>query len=303
MISSTLRRKVRPKMAEKARDIVRRIRSVESTKKITNAMQLIAASRIIRAQARVQRSRPYARALTEMIEMLASEARQSPLLQEREEIRNVGLVVITGDRGLAGAYNTNVLREAQRAIDRERSAGHEVSITSVGRKGMGFFRFRRIPLSQTFTGVSDTPAYEDARGIAEGVIRSYVDGEIDKVLLAYTDFVSISLQRARVAQVLPVIRPESDEAKEGPVALFEFEPEPQVMLDAILPKYVEVRIYAALLESSTSEHAARMRAMKSATDKAEDLIKVFQIKANKARQQEITLELADIVGATEALKK
>lgn len=290
-------------MAEKARDISRRIRTVQATKKITNAMQLIAASRIIRAQARTERSRPYARAVSEMIRMLSSEARQNPLLAEHEEVRTVGIVVVTSDRGLAGAYNTNVLREAQRAIARERDAGHDVQIVSVGRKGAAFFRFRRIPMAETIMGVTDTPTYADAKRIADFVSKAYVAGEIDRVLVAYTDFVSAALQRARVAQLLPAITPEAEREREGEArAIFEYEPEPELMLGALLPRYLEMRIYAALLESSTSEHAARMRAMKSATDKAEDLIKLFQIRANKARQQEITSELADIVGATEALK-
>jgi F-type H+-transporting ATPase subunit gamma len=290
-------------MAEKARDISRRIRSVQATKKITNAMQLIAASRIIRAQARTERSRPYARAVTEMIRMLSSEARQNPLLAEHEEVRTVGIVVVTSDRGLAGSYNTNVLREAQRAIARERAAGHEVQIVSVGRKGAAFFRFRRIPIVETIVGVTDTPTYADAKRIADFVSRAYVRLEIDRVLVAYTDFVSAALQRARVAQLLPARSPAEEEERAGEAqAVFEYEPEPKLMLGAILPRYLEMRIYAALLESSTSEHAARMRAMKSATDKAEDLIKRFQIRANKARQLEITSELADIVGASEALK-
>lgn len=289
-------------MAEKARDVARRIKSIESTKKITNAMQLIAASRILRAQARTERSRPYAQAITEMIEMLSSEAGQNPLLAEREEVRNVGVIVVTSDRGLAGAYNSNILREAQRAIERERSAGANVKITTVGRKGANFFRFRRIPLQNTFTGMSDKPSYQDAKTIAREVIEDFVSEEVDKILVAYTDFRSVALQAARVTQLLPAARTEREERPGEPRAEFEFEPEPELMLGALLPRYVEMKVYAALLESSTSEHAARMRAMKAATDKAEDLIKVFQIRANKARQQEITSELADIVGATEALK-
>jgi len=289
-------------MAEKARDIRRRIRTIESTKKITNAMQLIAASRIIKAQARTERSRPFSKAVGDMIEMLASESRSSPLLAEREEIRKVGIIVVTGDRGLAGAYNSNVLREAQRAAERERGLGREVSVTSVGRKGYAYFKFRKTPLAGTFTGVADRPAYADAKKIASGVIEEFTSGAIDKVLIAYTDFISTSLQRARVVQILPVPQAEDKPKKEGPTAIFEFEPEPDALLDALLPRYVEMKVYSALLESSTSEHAARMRAMKSATDKAEDLIKIFQLKANKARQAEITGELSDIVGATEALK-
>lgn len=289
-------------MAEKARDISRRIKTIESTKKITNAMQLIAASRIIKAQARTERSRPFARAIGEMISMLASEAKSNPLLAEREEVRNVGIIVVTGDRGLAGAYNSNVLRETQRAIERESKFGREMKITGVGRKGAAYFKFRKVPLSGSFTGVSDKPTYADAVRISKQVIHDFTSGDVDKVMIAYTDFLSVSLQRARVQQILPVPQPEDKAPVDGPHATFEFEPEPDDLLNALLPRYVEIKVYAALLESSTSEHAARMRAMKSATDKAEDLIKVFQLRANKARQAEITNELADIVGATEALR-
>lgn len=289
-------------MAEKARDISRRIKTIESTKKITNAMQLIAASRIIKAQGRTERSRPFARAIGEMIQMLASESKSNPLLAERDQIRNVGLVVITGDRGLAGAYNSNVLKEAQRAIERETKLGRQMKITGVGRKGAAYFKFRKVALSGAFTGVSDKPTYADAVRISKQVIDDFISGEVDKVMVAFTDFLSTSLQRARVQQILPVPQPEDEPVATGPQASFEFEPEPDDLLNALLPRYVEIKVYAALLESSTSEHAARMRAMKSATDKAQDLIKVFQLKANKARQAEITNELADIVGATEALR-
>lgn len=290
-------------MAEKARDIKRRITTVESTKKITNAMQLIAAARIARAQARTEESRPFARAIGDMIEQLASEAKSSPLLAEREQVRNVGLVVVTGDRGLAGAYNSNVLREAQRATAREQEVGREVKITSVGRKGAIYFKFRRMAIAREFSGVSDKPRYSDAVDIARDVIADYTEGRLDKVAIAYTDFVSIALQRARVTQILPVPRREVQVESSGePQALFEFEPEADALLDALLPRYVAMKIFAALLESSTSEHAARMRAMKSATDKAEDLIEVYKLRANKARQAEITNEIADIVGATEALR-
>ncbi|MGI8426679.1 MAG: F0F1 ATP synthase subunit gamma [Actinomycetota bacterium] len=290
-------------MAEKARDIRRRIKTVESTKKITNAMQLISASRIHKAQARTERSRPFSQAIGEMIEMLASESKSSPLLSERPEVRHVGVIAVTGDRGLAGAYNSNVLREAQRAAARERDAGAEVRITAVGRKGAGFFKFRKVQVAHEFSGLSDAPGYTDAKKIAESIIAEYISGDLDKVLVAYTDFVSVGVQRARVTQILPVPRSEEAPAEAtSQGASFEFEPEPDALLEALLPRYVEIKVFSALLESSTSEHAARMRAMKSATDKAEELIKLYQLKANKARQSEITNEIADIVGATEALR-
>ncbi len=293
-------------MGAKVRDIRRRIRSVRSTQQITRAMELIAASRIVRAQSRALRARPFAQAIGEMLEMVAGEARGSPLLEERE-VRTTGLVVITSDRGLCGAYNTNVLRETERLRRREVEAGHAVAITGVGKKAISYFRFRRIPMTAQFVGISDTPRYQDACRIAEGVIQAYGEKRIDKVVIAYTDFVSTFLQRARLTQILPVPRPRSQAGarspgEEAPRALFDFEPEPAELLHGLLPRYMEVKLFAALLESSASEHAARRRAMKSATDNADDLLRDLTRDVNRARQAEITSELADLVGAAEALR-
>ncbi|MGH2708097.1 MAG: F0F1 ATP synthase subunit gamma [Actinomycetota bacterium] len=293
-------------MGAKVRDIRRRIRSVRSTQQITRAMELIAASRIVRAQSRALRARPFAQAIGEMLEMVAGEARGSPLLEERE-VATTGLVVVTSDRGLCGAYNANVLREAERLRRREAEAGHAVAITAVGKKAISYFRFRKVPMTAQFMGVSDTPRYGDARRIAEGVIRAYGDKQVDRVVIAYTDFVSTFLQRARVTQILPVPRPRSGAGAgppgEGaPRALFDFEPEPAELLRGLLPRYMEVKLFAALLESSASEHAARRRAMKNATDNADDLLRDLTRDVNRARQAEITSELADLVGAAEALR-
>jgi F-type H+-transporting ATPase subunit gamma len=287
-------------MGAKVRAIRRRTRAIRTTQQITRAMELIASSRILRAQGQAIRSRPFAQALGDMIEMLSGEVRESPLLVERE-VRNLGLIAITSDRGLCGAYNSNLLREAERARTRESVAGRGVEITAVGKKGLSFYRFRRVPLAAEFTGVSDRPRYEDARRIAQGVIEAYLQGRIDRVLLAYTDFVSVALQRARVVQILPAPRDEPIEEGEAR-PLFEFEPGPERLLDALLPRYVEVKVYAALLESAASEHAARRRAMKDATDSAADLLKILKRDENRARQSEITSEIADLVGAAEALK-
>src|SRR5437867_395637 len=190
-------------MGAKVRAIKRRMRSVASTRKITKAFELIAASRIIKAQARATESRPYAEAIGEMVAMLASEARSSPLLAERPDVRNVGLVVITADRGLCGAYNSNVLREAERTRRRETGAGHDVRITGVGRKALSFYRFRRIPMAGEFAGVSDRPTYDDAKRIAGSLIQQFVAGDIDKLFVAYTEYASTFVQRPKVAQVLP----------------------------------------------------------------------------------------------------
>lgn len=286
-------------MGAKVRAIRRRTKAVRTTQQITRAMELIAASRIIRAQTRAMRARPFARAIGEMIEMVADAARESPLLADRE-IRRVGLIAITSDRGLCGAYNSNVIREAERARTRESAAGHEVEVTALGKRGLSYYRFRRVPLAGQFSEISDQPRYAHARNVAKGVIDRFIAGDIDKLLLAYTDFVSMALQRAHVAQILPVVKDE--EPSEAPRSLFDFEPEPAELLDALLPRYVEVKIFAALLESSASEHAARRRAMKDATDNATELLKLYKRNEDRARQSEITSEIADLVGASEALK-
>lgn len=236
-----------------------------------------------------------------MIEMVAGESRESPLLAGRD-VRNVGLLVITSDRGLCGAYNSNVLREAQRVREREERAGHSVLATAVGKRGLTFFRFRRVPLGGEYTGVSDRPGYGDARRIAEQLIEGYVSRALDRLIIAYTDFVSTFVQRAHVAQILPILQPE-DAGQEGPRALFDYEPEPASLMEALLPRYVEVKIFAALLESAASEHAARRRAMKEATDNAEELLKIYRQQRNRIRQQEITSELSDLVGAAEGLRR
>lgn len=289
-------------MGAKVRMIRRRKKAVVQTQQITKAMELIAATRILRAQGRAVKARPYANAIGEMIEMLAGETQGGSALLTEREVQNTGLIVITSDRGLAGAYNSNVLREAERARQRETADGHGIVLTTVGRKGLSFYRFRRVPIDKEFLGVSDTPRYQNAREISERMIEKYVNGEIDRLLLAYTDFVSASVQRARVAQILPVTPPDEEEAAEGVRALFEFEPEPDALLESLLPRYVEMKVFAALLESSASEHAARRRAMKDATDNAADLLKVLTRDENRARQAEITSELSDLVGAVEALK-
>lgn len=289
-------------MGAKVRMIRRRKKAVVQTQQITKAMELIAATRILRAQARAVKARPYAHAIGEMIEMLAGETQGGSALLTEREVQNTGMIVITSDRGLAGAYNSNVLREAERARHRETTDGHGVVLATVGRKGLSFYRFRRVPIDKEFLGVSDTPHYKDAREIAARMIEKYAAGEIDRLLLAYTDFVSASVQRARVAQILPVTPPDEDQPVEGVRALFEFEPEPDALLESLLPRYVEMKVFAALLESSASEHAARRRAMKDATDNASDLLKVLTRDENRARQAEITSELSDLVGAVEALK-
>jgi F-type H+-transporting ATPase subunit gamma len=282
----------------------RRIRSIQSTKKITRAMELIAASRIVRAQQRVAAARPYAEQITEVIRNLAAAgaAPASPLLQEREEVRRVGMVVVTADRGLAGAYNATVIRAAERAVADHRAAGREVRLACFGKKGFTYFRFRRYDVDASWIGHADNPRYEDAREIAEFVRERFEDGTYDRVDLAYTQFLSLGTQRAVVRQFVPLDRAMVERAAAaGPRADYEYEPSPQEILDRLLPRYAEARLFAALLESAASEHASRQRAMKSATDNAEELIVKLTRIMNRARQDAITTEIMEIVGGAEAL--
>jgi F-type H+-transporting ATPase subunit gamma len=292
----------------KERALRRRIKSVQSTKKITKAMELISASRIAKAQQRVAAARPYSEKITEVIRNLAAAgaAPSSPLLQERDPVRRVAVVVIAADRGLAGAYNSTVIRAAEHAVRDIRDAGLEYSLVTVGRKPLAYFRFRGYKIEQSFTGFSDQPAYENARQIAQFVAQKFEDGTYDRVELAYTQFLSVGTQRAVVRRLIPLDAEaitDAAAAHEGPQADYEFEPEPTEILDRLLPRYVEARLFAALLESAASEHAARQRAMKSATDNAEELITKLTRVMNRARQDAITTEIMEIVGGAEALSQ
>jgi F-type H+-transporting ATPase subunit gamma len=289
----------------KERVLRRRIKSVQSTKKITKAMELIAASRIVKAQQRVAAARPYSEQITEVIRNLAAAGAgsSSPLLQPRAEIRKVALVVICGDRGLAGAYNTNVLRAAERQLRDLRAENRAYGLVAVGRKAVGYFRFRGYKVDAAFTGFSDQPTYENARAIAQFVLEQFDSGEYDSVELVYTQFLSVGTQRAIVRQFMPLDAEAITDAAaaDGPKADYEFEPSPSEILDRLLPRYAEARLFAALLESAASEHAARQRAMKSATDNAEELITKLSRIMNRARQDSITTEIMEIVGGAEAL--
>jgi F-type H+-transporting ATPase subunit gamma len=295
----------------KERILRRRIRSIQSTKKITKAMELIAASRIVRAQQRVAAARPYAEQIAEVIQSLAQGGADasSPLLTPKPEadVRRVGFVVITADRGLAGAYNSNVIRAAERALQAEVAKGREYQLVVVGRKGQSYFRYRGYTINDFYTGMSDTPAYEDARQVAEAVTRPFEDGELDRVFVAYTQFLSAGTQRPVVRQLMPVeIDQQANAGRDphaGPQSSYEFEPEPSEILTRLLPRYVESRLFAAMLDSAASEHAARQRAMKAATDNAEDLIVRLSRVMNRARQDAITTEIMEIVGGAEALRQ
>ena len=286
-------------MGAKLRDIQRRIRSVESTQKITKAMELISASRIIRAERRVREARPYAEKLTQVIRDLAAttERLEHPLLETHTEGAHA-VVVITADRGLAGAYNANALRTAERT---RRELGEAAAAYAIGRKAISAYRFRRIPMQAQWSGFSDTPNYTDAQTIANKLIEDFTEGRIAAAKLVFTRFESLMVQRPVVADLLP-IREEAVAGGRELSPLFEFEPEPSELLKLLLPLYVEVQVYQALLESAASEHAARRRAMSAATENAEELIAHLTRVMNQARQAEITAEIADIVGGAEALR-
>ena len=283
----------------------RRIKSVQSTKKITKAMELIAASRIVKAQARVAAARPYSEQITEVIRNLAAAGAgmSNPLLTPREDVRTVGFVVIAADRGLSGGYNSTVIRAAERQLQAEVAAGRQYKLILVGKKAAKYFRFRGYEVAAAFDGFSDEPSYENAREVAQTVVRLYEAGEIDQVELAYTQFLSVATQRVQVRRFLPLEAAAITETAEasGPSADYEFEPAPAAILDQIVPRYVESRLFAALLDAAASQHAAQQRAMKSATDNADELIKVLTRSMNRARQDSITTEIIEIASGAEAL--
>jgi F-type H+-transporting ATPase subunit gamma len=294
-------------MAVSLREYRARIKSTESMKKITRAMELIAASRIIKAQQRAQQAAPYARELTRAVSALATYSDvDHPLTTEPENPRRAAVLIVTSDRGLAGAYSSSVLKEGERLAERLRSEGKEITTFIAGRKGEAYFRFRDRPVRQSWTGFSDQPQYDNAREIGEALIDAFVDeGEngVDEVHLVYTRFRSMLVQEPHSVRMLPleVVEGAEKPADDEVLPLYEFEPGPDEVLDALLPKYVQSRIFYALLQASASELAARQKAMKSATDNAEELIKKFTRIANQARQAGITQEISEIVGGVNAL--
>ncbi len=289
----------------------RRIKSVQSTKKITKAMELIASSRIVKAQARLEASLPYLTHLYAAISAAATGAadvRKHPLMADAENRTRAAILVVTADRGLAGAYSANALREAEGLATNLREKGMDVVPYVVGRKGVSYYRFRDRAMGGEYTGFTDQPSYADARRIGDDLLTAFFapteDGGVDEIHIVYTHFISMVTQEARIRRILPlevvdevVVRVEGD----LPSALYEFEPDAETVLDGLLPRYIDHTVYSALLESAASEHAARRRAMKSATDNAEDMIKSLSRQANQARQSEITQEISEIVGGADAL--
>ena len=286
-----------------------RIRSVRATKKITRAMELIAASRIVKAQARVAAAVPYSDQITEVVKDLAAggASSDSPLLAGRKDIKHTCYVVITADRGLCGGYNSGVQRAAEGEVKADILAGEDYTIIPVGKKADGYFRFRGYTLGKAFSGFSAQPSYEDARAIGEHVIDLFVSGQVDRVELVYTRFVSSGSQEVVLRPLVPLSADtvSGGDGKaggsDGSGGDYEFEPDPETILDTLLPRYVEARVYAALLNAAASEHAYRQRAMKSATDNADELIKSLSRIMNRARQDSITTEIMEIVGGAEAL--
>lgn len=284
------------------RGLRRRIRSVKSTQKITRSFELIAASRINRARAAVEAARPYASMITRVIRDLTTEveALTHPLLEPRPDTRRVGVVVIASDRGLAGAYNTNIVRRAERLVAEERSAGREVDLYLIGRKAENYFRYRGYTPAAVWTGMSDQPTAADAREVGNAVVEAYIQHQADRFWMIYTDFRSALNQVPSTARLLPV-EPAGFEGGTQFPPQFMFEPDPGSILSQLIPRYVEQRVYAGLLESAASEHASRQRAMKAATDNAGDLLEDLTREANRARQAAITTEISEIVGGAEAL--
>lgn len=295
-------------MAASLRELRGRIRSVQATKKITRAMELIAASRIVKAQQRAQAAAPYARELTRAVSAVATYSNVDHYLTtEPEDPDRAAVLVVTSDRGLAGAYSSSVLREAERLAEKLRGEGKAVDLYVSGRKGVGYYSFRNRPVVREWTGFSDTPTYDDAREIADTLIAAFIDNEteteVDEVHVVYTRFRSMLVQEPTTVRLLPleVVEGEEKPEDEDVLPLYEFEPSAADVLDALLPRYVQSRIYYCLLQGSASELAARQRAMKAATDNAEELIKKYTRTANQARQAGITQEISEIVGGVNAL--
>jgi F-type H+-transporting ATPase subunit gamma len=290
-------------------DLKRRVRSIKNTRKITKAMELVASARLRRAQARIEAMRPYADTMRELIAGVgraATSVRGLPLLQQREDVENVAIVALTGDRGLAGAFNAQVLRRAF-AVERGlRGEGKTVRWIAVGRKGRSTLTFRRYEVSADYTGFTDRPAYADAQAIAHRVAELYIEGEVDRVVLVYNSFVSPLVQKVTEQEILPISADilEADEEERREDALrgdFIFEPEPEEILARLLPVYLETQIYRALLESAASEQGARMTAMRNASKNAGDLIDRLTLEMNRARQAEITQEILEVVAGADAL--
>ena len=300
-------------------DLKRRLRSISNTRKLTRAMELVASARLRRAQQRIEAMRPYA---DRMLELMAGTAQAAgavrlPLLEQRDNVSTVAIVPVTGDRGLAGAFNAQVLRRAFAEMRELEASGKQVTFFTSGKKAQSTVRFRRLSLAGSWTGFSDRPAYSDAQAIAHAVSEAFVNGEVDRVIVVYNAFVSPLVQQVTVSSLLPIstealggeragagegtAEPEHGHASDSEHLDFFFEPEPRQILERLLPVYVETELYRALLESAASEQGARMTAMRNASKAAGELIDSLTLAMNRARQAEITQEILEVVAGADAL--
>jgi F-type H+-transporting ATPase subunit gamma len=285
------------------------MRSVKATKKITKAMELISASRIVKAQQRVAASTPYANELTRAVSAVATySSTNHPLTTESDNPRRAAVLIISADRGMAGAYSNNAIKEGEQLAALLKERGLETASYLVGRKAVNYYRFRNREIAGSWTGFSDTPTYENAKEVADALLRAFLADSneskagVDEIHIIFTEFRSMITQEAQAKRMLPLEVVESSApAPAGMLPMYEFEPNAADVLNALLPRYIEARIFNAMLQSAASEHAARRRAMKSATDNADELIKSLTRRANAARQAEITQEISEIVGGADAL--
>jgi F-type H+-transporting ATPase subunit gamma len=303
-------------MAATLRELRGRIRSAGSIKKITKARELIATSRIGKAKNRLEAARPYAFEITAMLTTLAAEAAlDHPLLVEREQPKRVGVLVVSSDSGMCGGYNANVFRRAEELFSLIRQEGKTPIVYAVGRKALNYYRFRNWKITDSWNGFSERPGYENAQEIASTLVEAFLAGAddhgddpgqdgmlgLDELHIVYTEFKSMMSQTAVAHRIAPMVVEYVGEEETGPRTLYSFEPDATTLFDALLPRYVSTRIYAALLEAAASELAARQRAMKAATDNADDLIRDLTLMANRERQSQITQEISEIVGGANAL--
>jgi F-type H+-transporting ATPase subunit gamma len=285
------------------------MRSVKATKKITKAMELISASRIVKAQQRVAASTPYANELTRAVSAVATySSTNHPLTTESENPRRAAILIISADRGMAGAYSNNAIKEGEQLAALLKSRGLETASYLVGRKAVNYYRFRNREIAGSWTGFSDTPSYENAKEVADALLTAFLadstEGKVgvDEIHIIFTEFRSMITQEAQAKRMLPLeVVESSTPVPTGLLPMYEFEPNAGEVLNALLPRYIEARVFNAMLQSAASEHAARRRAMKSATDNADELIKSLTRRANAARQAEITQEISEIVGGADAL--
>jgi len=295
------------------RDVKNRISSVQNIRKITRAMEMVAAARLRRAEQRIERLRPYAAAIRRMTRQAAeaagAEISSLPILQQHESEEKVAVLLVTGDRGLAGAFNSQILRAGLRAANEHQQGGRSVHWYASGRRGVSSLNFRQLDVAGSYVGFTDRPAYANAREIADDLMTAYVDGEIDVVEIFYNGYISPLTQEVRRETLLPLqeatILEQAEEEDEGDhpahSALVEYEPDPEQILQRLIPDYVEISVFRSLLESTASEHGARMTAMRSASDNAGELIETLTLQANRARQAEITQEIMEVVAGAEAL--